>query len=584
MRYEHLSSISFVRCLVLALGILSSSACLSSKTDSCSDGRYCPEGYKCVVDRGECIRATCGDGIVQIGEMCDDGNHIDGDGCGANCESNEKCGNSVIDVVEDEVCDDGNRVSGDGCSSDCMSREVCGNGIRDIFEECDDGNEDVWDGCIACELADCGDGHVQREPPVEECDPGSEKETAQCNANCTTSGCGDGIVNAAAGEICDDGNHENDDNCLATCLPNACGDRHVDLVEPRIEDCDDGEETSTCDLDCTRPTCRDGIVNVAANEECDDGNDDDEDGCRNSCKLARCGDGVKQAPEDCDPGSAKETAECNANCTVRRCGDGVVNVAAREECDYARPDDRGRCTAMCLFARCGDEIVSAEEQCDDGNSSNTDGCLNNCRLAVCGDGFVEQPRESCDDGNVAVCGTCNPECSREQTYKGAEGSIAVVDASLIADGEAFVIDDSFKIMVFEFDKDGDLADETNVQVWIEDGWASSAVARAVWNAISHSGLQVNLMINSGNVVQLFHRAKGDRGNRRILEVVRDPGFVVDGLDDGVGTPCPEGIGCAQHEDCEPELKCREDPALPGQKRCLRSTSSVDGDTHLPGER
>jgi len=58
----------------------------------------------------------------------------------------------------------------------------------------------------------CGDGMVNGS---EECDTGGESAT--CNANCTTSRCGDGIPNAMAGEQCDDGNHIPGDGCSATC-------------------------------------------------------------------------------------------------------------------------------------------------------------------------------------------------------------------------------------------------------------------------------------------------------------------------------------------------------------------------------
>ncbi len=45
---------------------------------------------------------------------------VSGDGCSADCRSNETCGNGVIDTVTGEACDDGNTVSGDGCSSTCQ--------------------------------------------------------------------------------------------------------------------------------------------------------------------------------------------------------------------------------------------------------------------------------------------------------------------------------------------------------------------------------------------------------------------------------------------------------------------------------
>jgi cysteine-rich repeat protein len=71
------------------------------------------------------VTATaCGDGVVDAGEQCDDGNVVDGDGCDANCTPTA-CGNGVISPGED--CDDGNTVSGDACPSTCRNGETdCG--------------------------------------------------------------------------------------------------------------------------------------------------------------------------------------------------------------------------------------------------------------------------------------------------------------------------------------------------------------------------------------------------------------------------------------------------------------------------
>jgi cysteine-rich repeat protein len=63
------------------------------------------------------IGAMCGDGTLDLEEMCDDGNNIDGDGCSASCTV-EVCGNGILD--HGEQCDDGNIVSGDGCSATCQ--------------------------------------------------------------------------------------------------------------------------------------------------------------------------------------------------------------------------------------------------------------------------------------------------------------------------------------------------------------------------------------------------------------------------------------------------------------------------------
>jgi cysteine-rich repeat protein len=83
--------------------------------------------------------------VTDVGESCDDGNTVGGDGCSAICEL-ESCGNGVLDVGEG--CDDGNTAGGDGCSAICQV-EVCGNGVLDPGEDCDDGNTADGDGCSA---------------------------------------------------------------------------------------------------------------------------------------------------------------------------------------------------------------------------------------------------------------------------------------------------------------------------------------------------------------------------------------------------------------------------------------------------
>lgn len=58
----------------------------------------------------------CGNGALDAGETCDDGNTVDTDGCRNNCT---KCGDSIVQAGV-EQCDDGNIISGDGCSSTCQ--------------------------------------------------------------------------------------------------------------------------------------------------------------------------------------------------------------------------------------------------------------------------------------------------------------------------------------------------------------------------------------------------------------------------------------------------------------------------------
>ncbi|MBI3783441.1 MAG: DUF4215 domain-containing protein [Deltaproteobacteria bacterium] len=120
----------------------------------------------------------CGNGMLNTGEQCDDGNRVNGDGCDNNCTFTA-CGNGI--VTAPEQCDDGNRVNGDGCDNNCTFT-ACGNGIVTAPEQCDDGNRVNGDGC---------------------------------DNNCTPTGCGNGILTPP--EQCDDGNRINGDGCDSQC-------------------------------------------------------------------------------------------------------------------------------------------------------------------------------------------------------------------------------------------------------------------------------------------------------------------------------------------------------------------------------
>jgi cysteine-rich repeat protein len=107
--------------------------------EMCDDGNTDPDDG-CAPD---CTREPyCGDGEVTGDEACDDGNNRSGDGCRSDCGSDESCGNGIIDYAAGEVCD-----SSDGCAADCLSVTGCGDGTVTAPEVCDDSNTDRWDGC-----------------------------------------------------------------------------------------------------------------------------------------------------------------------------------------------------------------------------------------------------------------------------------------------------------------------------------------------------------------------------------------------------------------------------------------------------
>jgi cysteine-rich repeat protein len=58
----------------------------------------------------------CGNGVIEEGEACDDGNAVAWDACLPDCRV-ASCGDGVLGLAEQ--CDDGNRVDGDTCPSTC---------------------------------------------------------------------------------------------------------------------------------------------------------------------------------------------------------------------------------------------------------------------------------------------------------------------------------------------------------------------------------------------------------------------------------------------------------------------------------
>ena len=212
--------------------------------------------------------SCCGNGSLDPGEDCDDGNTTAGDGCSAACklETDWACpnvGQPCISTVVcgdgrisgNEACDDRNTVDGDGCSADCSQVEVgwvctapglrcqpkCGDGILTGLEECDDGNTTAGDGCSAVCKVEAG------------------WACSAAGTDCHKTVCGDGV--REGNESCDDGNLIPGDGCSPDCK---------------------AEPICTGTSGCTSP-CGDGLK--LPNEECDDGNVKSGDGCSSDCKL-----------------------------------------------------------------------------------------------------------------------------------------------------------------------------------------------------------------------------------------------------------------------------------------------------------
>jgi cysteine-rich repeat protein len=129
----------------LLMFVFATSACLHDDLVDCGDGTACPVGKACDPVHGGCVMP---EQLTVCGELAADADCMTESvvgGCFDGVCLPRGCGNRVVELDED--CDDGNEVGGDGCRADCQSNETCGNGAIDVGEECDDGNFLSRDGC-----------------------------------------------------------------------------------------------------------------------------------------------------------------------------------------------------------------------------------------------------------------------------------------------------------------------------------------------------------------------------------------------------------------------------------------------------
>jgi cysteine-rich repeat protein len=261
------------------------------------------------------VTPVCGNGVVERGEQCDDGNGVDVDACPdgpSGLCTNASCGDSIVrrDIASGtagyEQCDDGNTTTGDGCDDSCQLEGTCGDGVADSGEGCDLGSANDDNASGSC-------------PSV-------------CRTSCQCPTCGDGVTDFILGEECDDLNTSDGDGCSATCTVEAA------------------------------PTCGDGTLDIDQGEECDDGNTAAGDGCDDACQLEpvgqTCGDGNTDTLEKCDDSNGLNGDGCNPTCnltgTVTTLTTGVIGNALAADDTYlwlGGCDNTGSSPAGCHISR-----------------------------------------------------------------------------------------------------------------------------------------------------------------------------------------------------------------------------------------
>ncbi len=470
----------------------------------------CPPGQEstivsdpniCGCSHCECFTCSyCGDGLVLLGEECDDGNANLTDNCRKDCKL-PYCGDGVwtttIDLPKGETCDFNDPATRLGCRPNCTK---CGDGdVNDPSEECD--GSDVPTGKVCrnnCKVITCGDGYIDA-ANHESCDYGITSGNNGYVAGCRSNGfkctyCGDGEIQAGI-EECDSTNLGSVTHPNATCSVNCeinpyCGDGirgNNELCDGIDFGIDEGVQIGlngqVCNAQCQiNPYCGDGRRNL--NELCDGTDFGTAEGvqvgtngqvCNSSCQVnPYCGDGVRDDNELCDGNDFKLDAGsqagklgevCNSSCQINPyCGDGIKD--SNELCDGT---DFGilattispavTCNAQCqVNPYCGDGKRNANEFCDGTDFGTAEGiqaglngqvCNPTCEvIPYCGDN-LRNNNELCDgddfklDSGIqagAKGAICNSDCNVDP-YCGD----GVRDNNELCDGTDFGLEEGLQV-------------------------------------------------------------------------------------------------------------------------------------------
>jgi len=309
------------------------------------------------VDGGEA--GICGDGVLNPGEECDDGNQHDDDECLPGCVW--ACGDGVVNVVE--ICDTGIAASQPGaCPTDCDDSNACTTDIL-VGSACQTE-------CVHGDIGSCLDD--------DGCCPSACDETSDNDCSAV---CDNGAIEP--GETCDP---------ISSC-PTTCDDQNTCTDDSMAGD------PSTCDVVCANAAitaCTGG--DGCCPSDCDSTTDAD-------CSL-NCGNGVVEVGETCDPpGSCPTTCDDGNSCTT----DAMVGNAST-------------CNVVCTnspIVSCGAGDSCCPSGCD--NTTDSD-CSASCDNGVVEAGETCDPPgscpTSCDDSNICTADTmtgsaanCNVACS-----------------------------------------------------------------------------------------------------------------------------------------------------------------------------
>ncbi len=370
------------------------------------------------IDTSGCSKpSTCGNGIVDSDEECDDDKFRDDKtlcsdwdaslnegtlSCNSNCTINTTfcryvpvCGNTILE--DSEKCD-GTIFSGNRTSCKTLFPELYSGGSVKCTKACD---YDVSE-CVAW----CGNGSINTKSGDvilnEACDHGETVDKFPVSANSCEKVVGIGSTGKL---ICSD-------DCKSIIItgcsePAYCGDGRVNNTEV----CD-GTAFQDGKTECNQWDSKYESGNVKCNENC--GLD------LSRCVLApTCGDKTVNGTEDCDGIKFKNDKQLCSEWNS-------MYVAGRVSCNNCQID----------YSECQTTLVVPDEICDNDKDDNGNGqtdcddpdCKNDayCVAKLCGDGIVQLDWEDCDGSaflldetscsgwfSMYKSGTvsCNPDCT-----------------------------------------------------------------------------------------------------------------------------------------------------------------------------
>lgn len=373
-----------------------------------------------------CTTAACGNGTIEVGEQCDDGNTVPCDGCTPGCDQ-EVCGNGVIDCNEE--CDAGpaNGVPGSQCDATCHAQQAGGvlylpGGTRgpaacvlewalvnpggEITRGFPDPTQTCIDGDPSCDADGNDDGGCDftlsiclnvTDERVPDCDPEatdwvnlrrpSPLHAVDANEQASADALVDGLM--ALGITV-----KSEDRTLQTGVPAAQRDLCTGAIHMRVPHPDGTSgrrilHATGRDAGGVRPrrnrgtlvcapnpsTCGNGVIEVT--ETCDDGNAAACDGCSDRCKIERCGDGIVSCGEQCDDGVANGTpaSDCTSYCTDAPPALRIPASPGRRDCVHEWSIEHGAPTVL------NNGLPSAQQTCVDNDPScDFDPTPGNCRF------------------------------------------------------------------------------------------------------------------------------------------------------------------------------------------------------------